>query len=233
VNKDSNEKQVLSKIVYIKHLINRLLFRIESRQSKFIKIFYNKGFGGQESVSGPGSELLQTQVIRREISTLVNKLGSKVILDAPCGDFHWMKEIKLDVERYIGVDIVPDLIERNNQKYANASTKFLVRDIVEDRLPKSDIIICRDCLVHLSFRDIFRTLKNFRSSNSKYLLTTTFTNLHENKDILTGLWRPLNLEVSPFNFPKAINIINELCSEEDGRYSDKSLGLWKIDSLYL
>jgi SAM-dependent methyltransferase len=224
---------MISKLRYFKYLIKRGVFRIQSRRSKFISIFHNQGFGGQKSVSGPGSELLQTQVIRREITRLIDELESKVVLDAPCGDFHWMKEIKLDVERYFGVDIVPELIKQNNQKYAYEGIIFLVRDIIKDRLPKADIIICRDCLVHLSYKDIFRALENFKNSESEYLLTTTFTSLHRNRDIITGLWRPLNLQASPFNFPEAIKIINEQCTEEDGRYSDKSLGLWKIDSLSL
>jgi hypothetical protein len=42
-------------------------------------------------------------------------------------------------------------------------------------------------------------------------------------------WRPLNLEIAPFNLGKPIALINEDSKERRGKYSDKSLGLWKIN----
>ena len=40
------------------------------------------------------------------------------------------------------------------------------------------MILCRDCLVHLTFDDARAALQNLRRSGSKYLLTTTFTDPH-------------------------------------------------------
>jgi len=99
--------------------------------------------------------------------------------------------------------------------------------LIEDHLPSADLILCRDCLVHLSYDDIRNALKNICSSNIRYLLTTTFPN-RENRDIETGQWRPLNLEAHPFFLPKPIAVINENCSESKGAYSDKSLALWDL-----
>ena len=50
-------------------------------------------------------------------------------------------------------------------------------------------------------------------------------------DIVTGDWRPLNLQDKPFNFPSPILIINENCTEDGGEYSDKSMALWDISKL--
>ena len=52
-----------------------------------------------------------------------------------------------------------------------------------------------------------------------------------NIDIVTGDWRPLNLERPPFGFPPAHELINEQCSEGNGAFRDKSLGLWRIADL--
>lgn len=93
-------------------------------------------------------------------------------------------------------------------------------DITKDRLPTGDLILCRDCLVHFSLSD------NFKASQSRYLLTTTFTNLTFNQEIRTGSWRPLNLEIEPFNFPKPILVINENCTEGEMNFTDRSLALW-------
>jgi hypothetical protein len=47
----------------------------------------------------------------------------------------------------------------------------------------------------------------------------------------TGEWQPLNLEQEPFCLPPPIKLIAEGCTEVDGQYSDKSLGLWKVSDL--
>ena len=141
-----------------------------------------------------------------------------------------MKDTKLDLDKYIGVDIVPEIIANNQQKYSNETRTFINLDIIKDRLPQADIILCRDCLVHLPFKDVFATIKNFKESNSKYLLSTTFPESRKNRNIDTGLWRPINLQIKPFSFPNPIKLINEKYSE-NGKYTDKSLGLWKLEDI--
>jgi hypothetical protein len=94
-----------------------------------------------------------------------------------------------------------------------------------------DVIFCRDALVHFSFSDVFRALDNIISSNSTYLITTTFVDRNKNTDILTGQWRPLNLQAHPFDFPAPIATIDERCTEGDGSWGDKSLGVWRISEL--
>jgi hypothetical protein len=59
-------------------------------------------------------------------------------------------------------------------------------DLTKDRLPKVDLILSRDALVHLSSRDCLAALANFKSSKSQYLLMTTFPAVIKNEDILTG-----------------------------------------------
>jgi hypothetical protein len=63
------------------------------------------------------------------------------------------------------------------------------------------------------------------------LLTTTFPAAADNEDIVTGDWRVLNLECSPFDFPPPMELLNEGCTEAGGRFADKSLGLWRIADL--
>ena len=201
--------------------------------TKFSKVYFYNLFGGQESRSGEGSGLFQTRHIRKDIPKLLNKLEAASLIDAPCGDLFWIKAIELPVERYIGIDIVPELIQDNKRRYRNRQRSFLEMNIIEDRVPQADVILCRDCLVHLSFDECRKVIENFKKSGSKYLLTTTFTDRPENNDLVEGLWRPLNLEISPFNFPKPITVINEKCMECDGEFSDKSLGLWLLDSIVL
>ncbi len=151
------------------------------------------------------------------------------VLDIPCGDFNWMQRVDLSKIDYVGADIVEELIKNNIEQHKKQENlKFIVLNLIRDPLPKSDMIIVRDCLVHFSYEDINRAIKNIKSSDSKYLLTTTFTSYHSNHDIVTGYWRPLNLQEKPFNFPSPMLVINENYAEGNGGYLVKSMALWDI-----
>jgi SAM-dependent methyltransferase len=202
-------------------------------KSKFTKVYKDNIFGGSESRSGEGSNLVQTRVIREEISKLLVELEIGTLLDAPCGDWNWMRATKLGSTNYVGVDIVPLLIEKNIAQFSSESVQFACVDIMNEELPKADLILSRDCLVHLSFEDAFKVLRNFRRSGAIYLLTTTFTDRTSNDDLGTRFWRPLNKQILPFNFPAPLKIINECCTEGGGAFSDKSLGLWALKDIPL
>lgn len=185
------------------------------------------------SISGRGVSLKEVTVIREKVPLLLKELGIRSLLDAPCGELFWMAGLSLDIDRYVGVDIVPELIILNRQKYRNGNWEFINRDIRKDKLPRADLILCRDGLVHLSFRDVFSCLRNFKRTGSTYLLTTTFNEPQKNEDILTGDWRPINLQLLPFHFPQPIKVIGEQERGYRGRYADKSLGLWRLSSILI
>ncbi|MEN6350458.1 MAG: class I SAM-dependent methyltransferase [Syntrophomonas sp.] len=193
----------------------------------FEKIYQGNMWGDKESVSGPGSRIDATREITRLLPELIERFQIKSILDAACGDFNWMRHLILNVDRYIGVDIVRELINKNTQLYTNRQRTFITRDISSEPLPQVDLIICRDCLVHLPFEKIRRVISNFKNSRSKYLLTTNFTGINENSEINTGNWRRLNFEIDPFNFPQPLFVIIEHPP------FDKTLALWDLNSILL
>jgi hypothetical protein len=188
-------------------------------------------WAGPESPSGPGASLDQTAAIRRGLPRLCRRLGVATMLDLPCGDCSWMATIDLGSVKYIGADFLPELIEANRRRYAHSGREFQILDLLSSPLPAADLVLCRDCLVHLSFADIARAVANLRASNVTYLLTTTFPEQPVNEDIRTGDWRPLNLEAAPFHWPKPRDLLNEGCTEGNGVFTDKSLGLWRLDAL--
>lgn len=132
--------------------------------------------------------------------------------------------------RYIGVDIVPALISRLQAERARFG-KYAVADITCDALPRADAILCRDCLVHLSFANIGRAIENFRRSGARWLVTTTFPEWRRNLDCEDGDWRALNFERSPFEWGPPEALLAEECQEADGGWMDKSLGAWRIADL--
>ncbi|WP_181774104.1 class I SAM-dependent methyltransferase [Amycolatopsis pittospori] len=211
----------------------RVADELESMENRdrFTYIFRSR-LWSSGSVSGPGSESAQTRQLRERLPGLLDRFGVRTVLDLPCGDFGWLSEADLDLDRYIGADIVTDLVEMNAARFRDDPVhEFRVLDLTGDPLPEVDLVLCRDCLVHLSYADIRRALRNLRRGGARYLLTTTFTELETNVDIVTGDWRPLNLCREPFGFPAPLEVLVEGCTEENGAYADKSLGLWEIAAI--
>ena len=208
---------------YLRHQL-----KSKSTEDLFTEIYRSNAWGGRDSVSGPGSDVHQTRIITSELPALLKELKISTMLDIPCGDFHWMKGVDLHSVDYTGADAVKELIQKNRKQYARDNVRFQYLNLTKSKLPKVDLVFCRDCLVHFSFADIFLALDNICSSQSEYLLTTSFTRKQDNRDIVAGQWRVLNLELVPFVLPKPLEIINEGCTLGDGAYQDKALGLWRI-----
>jgi hypothetical protein len=198
----------------------------------FETIYHQNHWNSAESVSGSGSELAQTEKIRLALPELFQNYHIQTVADIPCGDFNWMRNVDLSsIQQYIGGDIVASLIQHNKKNYTTKKITFEVIDLTQDLLPEVDLLIVRDCWVHLSFENIKKCIQNIQKSNITYLLTTTFTQQKYNTDIVTGSWRPINLQQKPFHFPPPLLLIQEESNESEGEFSDKSLGLWKIDKI--
>jgi hypothetical protein len=200
---------------------------------RFRYIYETNLWGAGESRSGPGSEEDSTRRLRAELPRLLQQVGAASMLDIPCGDFSWMQAVELGEVEYTGADIVPELIEANRRSYETpgARRRFLRLDLTRDALPGVDVVFCRDCLVHLSYSNIFLAFENLQRSGSRYLLTTTFPGHDINTDVEDGDWRLLNFEMPPFSLPQPEALIVEGCTEAGGDYADKSLALWRIEDL--
>ncbi|GAB4164350.1 MAG: class I SAM-dependent methyltransferase [Winogradskyella sp.] len=228
-------KDILPKwsVDIIKTRRRRNIFKNKSISETFTYINESGYWKSKESVSGDGSELLVTQELSRKLEQLILDKDINSMLDIPCGDFNWMQKVHLKNTYYTGADIVENIIATNQQKYNSDRINFKVLDITKDTLPKVDLIFCRDCLVHFSFKDIYKALVNIKNSKSKYLLTTAFYRCDENKDIVTGEWRKINFELPPFNFKKPIEIIDENYTVKGYKYSDKSMCLWEVNDIVI
>ena len=145
----------------------------------------------------------------------------------PCGDFQWMGLFlskRNDVE-YTGIDIVPDLIQNHRRKFVNRTDwKFVHTDVIEHPLNESyDLIHCRMLVQHLVTVDAITVLKRFSQSGSGYLLTSTYSAIRHNQELVVTSeyrYRLINLEISPFSLTRPI------CLGKDG--GDHYMGLWKL-----
>ncbi len=218
-------------LIWYRKIIS-LKFLNKTPKEVFTEKYKHNLWKSEESISGTGSEFRQTELLVSELNNLLKRLEVSSLLDIPCGDFNWMQKVELSNINYIGADIVEELVLENRLKFGESEwRKFEVINLIADPLPKADMILVRDCLVHLSYSDIQKALNNIKSSGAKYLLLTTFTDYPINFDIVTGAWRPLNFQHRPFNFPPPILVINENCTENNGDFKNKSLGLWGFEQI--
>jgi len=183
-------------------------------------------------VSGYGSVSLATEHIIKELSIFIDDNNINSILDIPCGDFSWMKEIEMDQINYLGADIVEDLVENNKIKYSSNNIKFCELDIIKDTLPKVDLIIVRDCFIHFSNDNILKAIINIINSKSKFLATTTFLDDKINNDNINDAeFRFINLLKSPFNFPLPYKSLDDSFHDNEDMFSNKRLSIWKLSVL--
>jgi hypothetical protein len=197
----------------------------------FTRIFEANSWNDAESRSGGGSNLVATAGIRAALPGLFRRYGIRSVVDAPCGDLRWMSTLLPAIEDYTGVDVVPQLIASNRARHGSPRVRFIEGDLSAMAPPAADLVICRDCLVHLPTDLALRTLQNIAATTARYLLTTTFPLTATNRDVLTGAWRPLNLTLAPFRLGAPLGSIAEYESESSEPFADKALALWSMDDV--
>ena len=172
-----------------------------TRLSAFQSLYLNGGWTGTdgETVSGTGSTLEYTESVRHLLPFFIETYGITSLVDAPCGDFHWFKEISLPSVTYVGVDIVPELVEANAKKFETLQRTFLCSDVTCDPLPAADLFLCRDLLLHIPIEDCWSVLRNAVSAEFKYLMFSSY-DVKTNADVEGPFgYRPVNLQRPPFN----------------------------------
>jgi hypothetical protein len=170
----------------------------------FSKIYVNNVWVVQEkqdSLSGPGSTKAATSELVVRLSDFLREVGSRQLVDIGCGDFNWMRNVEGDFD-YLGIDVVPHLIDAHNAAYANERRRFICMDATRSAISPGDVAICRDVLFHLSFRDGLQLLRNIKAAGFRYVLLTTDKRLWFNSDIRNGDFRRINLLKSPYRLPE-------------------------------
>lgn len=182
----------------------RKIFTYVDNEARFSEIYRKRLWRGSESRSGFGSGEKSTASIRMHLPRIIKENQIATVFDAACGDFNWMKSVipNLGVN-YLGADIVKDCIELNKRLYSSEKINFVTLDVTKDPIPKSDLIVCRDVLFHLSNREVFSLLNNLIASNSNFILITSHLadGSFINVDIETGDFRRLDMFSEPFILP--------------------------------
>jgi hypothetical protein len=176
--------------------------------ARFTDVYENALWGDDETRSGWGSkrESGHVKAALEYLDDIIPRYKVKNLSDIPCGDFNWQplileKHKNID---YIGYDIVKSMIDNNCAK--NPGVKFKKLDIVNEIPRKSDLILCKDMLNHLTYNDIRRAIKNMKRSRSTYLLASNDFTWPENIEVVDAgnSHRPVDICKPPLNYPAPI-----------------------------
>lgn len=147
-------------------------FSALSMGATFSKIYRERlwGEGRDEFLSGSGSSGEVAEKYVDYVGRFIRDHGIESVVDLGCGDFRIGKVISQSASRYMGVDVVPELIAHHNAKYSTESIRFQCLDITEDDLPAGDLCLVRQVLQHLSNEEITSVLGKL--GQYRYVLIT-------------------------------------------------------------
>ena len=126
----------------------------------FTRAYAKNQWGGDRGqfCSGTGSSDRQAAPYAEMVKGFIRENAIQSIVDLGCGDFVVGRALQLKGLRYVGIDIVEELIARNQRLYATDEISFLCLDIITDELPGADLCLIRQVFQHLSNTEILSVL---------------------------------------------------------------------------
>ena len=155
------------------------------------QVYKKKLWGGEvfDFYSGEGSH--KPEVVNSYLEVVTSFLNSfkepLIVCDFGCGDFNVGKGLTKYAKKYIAVDIVEELINRNKNLFRQNNLEFHCLDIVTAELPTGDCIILRQVLQHLSNKEVQAIVAKIIVY--KYIILTEHIpngDFIPNKDIISG-----------------------------------------------
>ena len=128
----------------------------------FSEIYREKKWGG----TGPfcsGSGSATDSIVGPYVATIgacLRAFGTEKpkVVDLGCGDFSVGSQLINDCSEYVGVDVVPELVQHLQESAGVGRVRFVCLDIVQDELPPGDVCLIRQVFQHLSNEQISRVL---------------------------------------------------------------------------
>ena len=174
------------------------------------QIYDKKLWGGEEAdfYSGEGSHLeeLVNPYIEAVSAFLTSFEPPLTVCDLGCGDFNIGQHLVKHTKKYVGVDIVANLIERNKAKFIAENLEFNCLDIAVDDWPAANCVLLRNVLQHLSNAEVKRIASKL--TDYQWAIVTEHLpaeNFIPNKDIISGqgirlkVQSGIDLLAPPFN----------------------------------
>ena len=162
----------------------------------FEAMYQKKIWGGG---SGVGSLPEATVRYRAVLQKLLADCRIRSVVDIGCGDWQTGSRVDWTGIEYTGIDIVPEVIEADRNRYGRRGRRFLCGNVLEMSPPAADLLIIKDVLQHWAQEDVFHFLP-LMDQYPLALVTNDIEDPDPQKEILwTEHWRPLDLTKPPFN----------------------------------
>jgi SAM-dependent methyltransferase len=212
-----------------------------SLQQAFTDIYRQSAWNKLDETvrSGEGSAPELNKGYISLLQRFIRERGIRAAVDVGCGDWSFSRLIDWSGVNYIGVDIVPEVVETLRARYARPSVCFELGDFVTCDLPPADLIIAKDALQHLPtelVKKFLTRLPRFNyailTNDRRRLEPRAWRNLWlpvesevVNSDIRPGGYRPLRLREPPFNL-KAVELMQLRMHHTNGLHTKEVL-LWE------
>jgi hypothetical protein len=183
--------------------------------SEIRELFSCSPLTNPETANGPGCTVEATTDLRAWLPGIFAKYEITSMLDAACGDFNWMQHVDLTGVSYTGWDVEPRMVQENAKKWPQHT--WACNNLLNQvRVPKVDLILARQILIHFPNDYIHLVLDNFKLSGSTYLLASHWPEVDNDftYDPNAGAWvgymeRPVNLEAPPFSLSAKLDAVRE------------------------
>lgn len=125
-----------------------------SHREIFDDVYRNYRWGGRGRAaffSGHGSNEEVAAPYVSRVRDFIEEHGIESVCDLGCGDYRVGARIASAVTHYVGIDVVPSLVDWLNANHARpGKVTFRCADMAEDPLPVADLYLIRQVLQHLS-----------------------------------------------------------------------------------
>jgi 2-polyprenyl-3-methyl-5-hydroxy-6-metoxy-1,4-benzoquinol methylase len=197
-------------------------FEVLHRRYTFKSIYRNNKWGSDSSpfYSGLGSRGKPADFYVENMSAVLQRhcqeMGRSItVVDLGCGDFEIGRRLVAAVSgmRYIGCDIVPELVAHHTTTVTDSRVSFRALDIVADDLPRGDVCLVRQVLQHLPNKAVSCVLDKLTQYSAVYVTEgqpvivegppnpDKSVSADVRFDCHTGRGRGLELDKAPFNRP--------------------------------
>ena len=154
--------------------------------------------------SGPGSSPANTIEYRAFIQRFIEANAVRTVTDLGCGDWQFSRFIDWSQVDYLGLDIVPEVVAQNRERFALPHIRFDVLEAI-DELPGGDLLLAKEVLQHLPNETIAAYLTAIRQRYRFALMTNAIEPASlVNQQIAPGGFRPIRLQNPPFNAAGAV-----------------------------
>lgn len=154
--------------------------------------------------SGIGSAPDATEPYRAMLARILPATDVRSVVDVGCGDWQLGSLVDWSSVDYLGLDVVPVVVERNRSRFGKPGVRFEVGDARLQPPPAADLLLAKDVLQHWSNADAAAFLRTNLRRYKYCLLTNDIESTHwdgdVNHDVQLGEWRTMDIEKEPFGY---------------------------------